>query len=190
MDVGSTCRADNIMVARMILLLLLWEIRQVWWILEQPMISIMDQVDLWQCLACRPKRISTCTEALGAESRKPTWLLSLDQNKWSLPLSRSVPADAVFDDGNVVVRTADGCVAGGPGSKETQAHRAGYSLELLRLWKESAQLEADEICSSVSDTGYKEVDDCEGPCVTSAALTLGSRQLKLSVKTLPLPENV
>ena len=60
---GSTSRYGNIMTARMILLLLLLEIRQVWWVLEQPMTSMMDKLDLWRCLTCRVKRLSTCMGA-------------------------------------------------------------------------------------------------------------------------------
>ena len=83
------------------------------------------------------------------------------ENEWFLPLSRSVAADAVFDSTGVVVKTADGRVSGGPGLKETQAYPAGYSLELLGLWKDNrVELEAED-CSSVSDTGYQELDDCE-----------------------------
>ena len=161
LDYGSTSRPGNIMVSRMILLLPLLEVRQVWWILEQPITSMMDQVDLWECLTCRLRRIHTCMGAFGGETKKPTWLLSTQKNKWFLPLARSVPKDMHFDNTDVVVRHEDGRVSGGKGLKETQAYPSGYSEELLRLWKANKDQLHEEICSSVSDTDYQEIDDAE-----------------------------
>ena len=170
---GSTSRYGNIMTARMILLLLLLEIRQVWWVLEQPMTSMMDKLDLWRCLTCRVKRLSTCMGAFGAETQKPTWLLSSEKNTWFLALARKVPEDAVFDSTGVVVKGSDGRVSGGPGLKETQAYPSEYSLELLRLWT-ARQGEIDvEICSSVSDTDYQQIDDCDWALLDVACDDLG-----------------
>ena len=95
------------------------------------------------------------------------------KNTWFLALARKVREDAVFDSTGVVVNGSDGRVSGGPGLKETQAYPSEYSLELLRLWT-ARQGEIDvEICRSVSDTDYQEIDDCDWALLDVACDDLG-----------------
>ena len=148
----------------MIMILVLLDCLGIEWILEQPMTSLMDKIDLWGMLprAGDLQRTSTWMGAFGAPTRKATWLLS--PSPWATNLRRQLARDSGHGvPGTTIFSTAgaDGrpAVTGGPLPKETQAYPIGYGHAVFAGWAafKAAQPEADGEGSesSVSDTDYQ-----------------------------------
>ena len=80
-DSCSGVATANEQVVRMAMLFMLCRVRQVYWMLEQPMSSSMDKLSIMQqgCIGWST-RINTNMGAFGADSKKPTWLRS--NGKW------------------------------------------------------------------------------------------------------------
>ena len=70
----------NCMVARVIVLLVLCQARRIWWILEQPVNSLLAEHHMFQQLLRMRDvdilRLSTHMLWFGAPTSKPTWLYS------------------------------------------------------------------------------------------------------------------
>ncbi|CAK9095839.1 unnamed protein product [Durusdinium trenchii] len=70
----------NIMVARVVILLLLCEARKIWWMLEQPVNSLLERHPLFEAFLRLPsvhvRRLTTAMCWFGGRTRKPTWVYS------------------------------------------------------------------------------------------------------------------
>ena len=68
------------MVARVLILLLLCESRKIWWMLEQPVNSLLERHPLFQAFLRFPsihvRRLTTSMGWFGGKTRKPTWVYS------------------------------------------------------------------------------------------------------------------
>lgn len=77
-DDSETVRMANVMVARVCVLLMLCQAKRVFWILEQPVNSLLDCHPCFQALLRMPHvrahRTSTSMQWFGGPTRKPTWL--------------------------------------------------------------------------------------------------------------------
>ncbi|CAK9018523.1 unnamed protein product [Durusdinium trenchii] len=76
----ESVRAANIMVARVCILLLIAQSKGVWWLLEQPIGSLMEKRPNFQALTRLPgvqiRRMATMMAWFGGATKKPTWLYS------------------------------------------------------------------------------------------------------------------
>ena len=76
-DVPSV-RAANLMVGRVCVLLYLLQAKGVFWMLEQPVGSLLERHPAFQRImglpGCQMRRISTAMSWFGAPARKPTWV--------------------------------------------------------------------------------------------------------------------
>ena len=72
--------AANHMVARVVILLLLCQARGVWWMLEQPVNSLLERHPLFisflRLPGVRVRRLTTSMLWFGGKTRKPTWIYS------------------------------------------------------------------------------------------------------------------
>ena len=70
----------NRMVGRVVILLLLCQAKRIWWLLEQPVNSLLEQHPLFQAFLKLPgvtvQRYTTSMFFFGGPTRKPTWLYS------------------------------------------------------------------------------------------------------------------
>ena len=127
----------NEQVVRMTMLFMLCNVRQVYWLLEQPMTSVLDQIPvLVEDVIGWSVRVNTCMGAYWAKSKKPTWLKS--NGRWSTALRRS-SSGCSFDANDNVVQLEPGLdgkkrVSGGPGLKATQVYPEGYGTAVLDAW--------------------------------------------------------
>ena len=72
--------AQNVLVARTLLILLVCQSKRIWWVLEQPVGSLMERHPAFQRFLKLPgikvHRMTTSMLWFGAETKKPTWLYS------------------------------------------------------------------------------------------------------------------
>ena len=175
-----TCQEANMQVSRMIAIVMLLECLGVHWILEQPMTSVMLDLELWQLIPRHAYLAKTFTwmGAFGAGTRKPTFLLST--SPWARSLKRTLPrswqgAQQHEPTATTSISGLDNRrgVTGGPGLKRTQAYPIMYGVEVLRSWEGSTPFDLDDV-SSISDSEYEYLSDlCEHAKFEDAATFLG-----------------
>lgn len=72
--------AQNVLVARTLLILLFCQSKRIWWVLEQPVGSLMERHPAFQRFlklqGTKVHRLTTSMLWFGGETKKPTWLYS------------------------------------------------------------------------------------------------------------------
>ena len=81
---------QNVLVARTIIILLICQAKRVWWVLEQPVGSLMQHHPTFQAFlklaGIKVQRLTTSMVWFGGETKKPTWLYSSFLVQFSLGL--------------------------------------------------------------------------------------------------------
>ena len=77
---SASVRLANAMVGRVVILLLLCQARKIWWMMEQPVNSLLEHHPLFQMFLKMPgvnvRRLTTSMLWFGGKTRKPTWIYS------------------------------------------------------------------------------------------------------------------
>ena len=76
----ESVRQANIMVGRVLILMLLCQARQIWWVVEQPVNSLLEHHPLFQQMlhmrSFAVTRFTTHMLYFGGRTLKPTWIYS------------------------------------------------------------------------------------------------------------------
>ena len=133
-------KAGNIMVARVILLLMICHAKGIWWVLEQPLSSIMEMHPSFQALV---KLIPVFKHTIsmknfGAETRKPTILYSShawisDIDDFECPCKERMKAkQTTYKDVDSYGRLRTSGLHAN--LKSTQAYPRGFGQAIAKLW--------------------------------------------------------
>ena len=81
----ESASSANVMVARLVLVILILEIKNVWWVLEQPASSLMQHHGKfkWLCDTIDVWRQFVYMGSFGARSKKPSYLLLQPRRGWA-----------------------------------------------------------------------------------------------------------
>lgn len=136
----QSVREGNWIACRTLILCYIAAALQLWWVVEQPVNSFMQELPAWKFFMKQVKtyRYSLNMEDYGGPTKKPTWLYSGRKEIEDLPLYKPLPHQlpkreskemvTYYEDSNGVAR-----FAGGKDLKSSQSYPRQFGRALARL---------------------------------------------------------